>query len=381
MSCCSSTAAAASVVVECTIQMLFNRCQRTDIFPTVIDTRSAAEWRLSHVRRSVSLTVTGDDVRAGLTLDDLLQRAERDHRTVLSRRVAASTIFIYQGGKRPREALFLRELLLAENSAYEVFVVAAGVDAFHTAYPFMCDELTVRESHLTELRAYPVEAQPGFLYVGGVREAMNVDFLQDLQVKSVICMTTTRENPFVDEFQYLNYHSLERGAGGGGGGGGGGDDDETGSHSSCDSATMSEDMSILRLESMDFDDAGGDGGDGTGGGSDAFRRFLDRAFDFLSIEQKAGRRVLVHCRYGSSVSCALVMGWLMFVRRCSLKQAFDELVATKPLVDPPYAYWRQLALYEYELTQASTLHQTVDIDALFPDMPPIKIGGGGCSVM
>lgn len=80
-------------------------------------------------------------------------------------------------------------------------------------------------------------------------------------------------------------------------------------------------------------------------------RVFDEAFTFLQMVQDSSDRVLVHCAAGANRSATLVVAWLMYSQRMSLRVAFELVKTKRPGISLLRDNRQQLWEYESELFQ------------------------------
>jgi atypical dual specificity phosphatase len=255
----------------------------------------------------------------GLTM--LETKLHPDHRSVFRRRNRKSELILYGADAKTQELLcsYLADLLHDENPRYTIYLLQGGMKEFVQQYPFFCNTANIRDSFLRTRRLYPTKICEN-LYLGGIREAMCRENLKRVNTTHVVNITKTGESPFFEDFEYLNF------------------------------GVSDHELSDLRS-------------------------FFETAFDYIdaALESKHGQSVLVHCRYGTSRSSTIVIAYLMKRFSWTLQQSYEYVRDRRPTVLPNYGFWGQLANYEYQLHGKSTLKHAVNIRALFPDRPAIKI--------
>lgn len=273
MSCCSKPPE--KINFYTTGQQVYNSLQFVNDPPTLIDIRPLAEYLKMHIHRAINIPIAQSQVASSLT--DIVAAVGKDHQTVFNRRSENADICIYGTPADIGAALHLRDLLLKENELYVIWILQAGFVGFQQDYSFMCDNISVRDSYLSEFRPFPCEVLANQIYLGGIREAMHLENLEMMGIQGVICMTKTRENPFADKLTYLNWSS-----------------DET------------------------------------------INSIFNKAFDFIREHLRQGGKVLIHCRYGNVASASLVMAYLVATERQTLLQAFTTVTTCKGTIDPTY---------------------------------------------
>eukprot|EP00906_Rhabdomonas_costata_P020940 RCo030464 len=70
---------------------------------------------------------------------------------------------------------------------------------------------------------------------------------------------------------------------------------------------------------------------------------------FIEAAIAGGGRVLVHCGKGASRSAAIILAYLMYSQRLSLRDCFLRLRQCRPIANPNKGFWRQLQGFEREL--------------------------------
>lgn len=78
---------------------------------------------------------------------------------------------------------------------------------------------------------------------------------------------------------------------------------------------------------------------------------LQSCCSFIQENLQARRAVLVHCQAGISRSAAIVIAFLFYSGlKQSLKEAYDHVVSRKPNVHPNEGFFRQLQVFEQQLS-------------------------------
>jgi predicted protein tyrosine phosphatase len=69
---------------------------------------------------------------------------------------------------------------------------------------------------------------------------------------------------------------------------------------------------------------------------------LPKILDWIDTELKQSRKVLVHCALGRSRSVAILIGYLMRMKKISFEEAFYEVKKKKPSAEPNLSFQQQL---------------------------------------
>lgn len=72
----------------------------------------------------------------------------------------------------------------------------------------------------------------------------------------------------------------------------------------------------------------------------------EETYRFIERARLAGGAILVHCKMGVSRSASTVLAYLMKSQGWSLDEAFANLKARRPIVQPNEGFWSQLLVYE-----------------------------------
>lgn len=178
-----------------------------------------------------------------------------------------------------------------------------------------------------EIRSYPTEILPEFLFLGDSLQATNKRLLKDLQITHIIDATgveASKSHAARLEIQYLHYDI--------------------------------EDIETANIA-----------------------QHFDSAIEFISAaKQHEDGRIFVHCRAGISRSASLVLAYLLHSKAAaSLQHGLEMVLSERPWVCPNPGFRSQLRQYECTLLQASTAtpatptnsintDSTVDISAPSP---------------
>jgi len=97
-----------------------------------------------------------------------------------------------------------------------------------------------------------------------------------------------------------------------------------------------------------------------------------RRSDFENEERGS---VLVHCEKGISRSSTIVISFLMKAQSFSLQEAYQYVLARRPIIFPNYGFLQQLVLYEQQINgHLPVIDADADDDSAgpsFPELPPL----------
>ncbi len=80
---------------------------------------------------------------------------------------------------------------------------------------------------------------------------------------------------------------------------------------------------------------------------------------FIDKHRKQGISVYVHCAAGVSRSASIVIAYLMKAFNMSYANAFSQLKACRPIIDPNLGFRKQLKVYEEELQMRGLMERYV----------------------
>jgi hypothetical protein len=86
---------------------------------------------------------------------------------------------------------------------------------------------------------------------------------------------------------------------------------------------------------------------------------LESSFIFIDRARASGRTCLVHDKLGDSKAPILVIAYLIYKTKCSLREALQHCIAMRRTVDPPAALLSQLISFEKEILGMSSLDQKI----------------------
>jgi len=92
-------------------------------------------------------------------------------------------------------AVICANLLWSTGSKYPVKIVKGGYEEFSALYPFLrSQKVFFTKQELSHLKMYPIEIEPGFLYVGTYSQACDDVIAKHLKIKAHV-NTTKRADP------------------------------------------------------------------------------------------------------------------------------------------------------------------------------------------
>ncbi|XP_038061814.1 dual specificity protein phosphatase 10-like [Patiria miniata] len=175
-------------------------------------------------------------------------------------------------------------------------ILIGGFRAFHTAYPFLCNDRLIRseQERVNEIHTYPSEVLEGALYQGNARHASSHDIIKNLRITHIVNVTTECSNTFESECKYLQLKYADE---------------------------LSSNM----------------------------KHRLQSAADFVADALRNQGRVLVHCAQGISRSSTVTVSFLMKYRGWSFADALTFLKSKRPRARPNRAFLIQLGDLERDL--------------------------------
>jgi protein-tyrosine phosphatase/rhodanese-related sulfurtransferase len=195
------------------------------------------------------------------------------------------------------------------SQGMEAFILAGGFDCFRERHPYMCSP-HVPQSHLERqmlICDYPSIVVEDSLFLGRADQAANPRVKSNLGITHIINVTRDQPNAFPDEIQYLRIEV---------------DDDAT---------------------------------------ADLLHEFPTLIHFIKSTLSQQGR-LLVHCNLGRSRSSTVVIAYLMFCRKWSLRDAYTYLKDRRPIIHPNRNFVSQLSKFEEllfgrKLTDSDNIHK------------------------
>eukprot|EP00898_Chlorokybus_atmophyticus_P002516 jgi/Chlat1/3265/Chrsp22S03519 len=166
-----------------------------------------------------------------------------------------------------------------------------GYCKFCESYPFLC---ATSPKPVQPLR-FPSEVVEGFLYLGDLEHAQDVDGLKELSITHVLTAHTDKESLKVPKA--LNH---------------------------------------LFINLADFEE-------------EDITSYFDQASDFIDGVKPSSGRVLVHCGAGVSRSATLVVAWLMRCKGWTAEKALEYTKRGRSVVAPNEGFMKALRLYGKKL--------------------------------
>lgn len=190
-------------------------------------------------------------------------------------------------------ANFLLNYLNEGIDKEQVFVLIGGIETFTVSKPCL---VLGHPSHVpvTSSRTLPSEILEDFLYLGGVSSANNLPGLQQLRINYVLNTAIDADNRFPDKLIYMKF---------------------------------------------DLDDTP----------EENIERYFDKGRQFIEEAKKNKGRIIVHCQIGMSRSTTIVLVYLMYTFKWSLKRAYKFVKSKRCFVNPNYGFMWQLAQFEKKI--------------------------------
>ncbi|CDW54608.1 dual specificity phosphatase [Trichuris trichiura] len=101
--------------------------------------------------------------------------------------------------------------------------------------------------------------------------------------------------------------------------------------------------------------------------------YFDIVADKIKITKDKGGRTLVHCVAGVSRSPTLCMAYLIKYERCSLRQAYKTVKASRPIVHPNVGFWKQLIEYEKRILGRNSIRMVQLSNSSFAQVPEVYV--------
>ncbi|XP_050410627.1 serine/threonine/tyrosine-interacting-like protein 1 [Patella vulgata] len=210
------------------------------------------------------------------------------------------TIVVYDSNtespKQEAPATDYSKLLWEMGSRNKVYILKGGYEDFSALYPFLrTQKIMYMPRELDDLKPYPTEIIPGFLYLGNWRQG-NAPYIQkDLKIKGHINCVVEAETFFPESGPFL-YH----------------------------------------IQVEDTNDA------------DIYSHFA-AACAFLDTHRESRKAVLVFSNLGISRSVTVVVAYLMYHNKWTLQEAYDRVLKCCTNIRPNRGFIEQLSNWEVEL--------------------------------
>jgi protein-tyrosine phosphatase len=76
---------------------------------------------------------------------------------------------------------------------------------------------------------------------------------------------------------------------------------------------------------------------------------FQEAFEFIHSAKKDGSKILIHCVQGMSRSATIVIAFLMFDSKMTLKEAYGFVKSKRTIIEPNPGFMKQLIEYEFQI--------------------------------
>lgn len=206
------------------------------------------------------------------------------------------------------ESALSKTVLAIQSQGIEPFSLAGGFDNFHIRHPYLCSE-QVPTTHLERqmlICDYPSIVVEDQLYLGRADQAANPIIKGNLRLTHVVNVTRDHPNAFEGELRYCNVEV---------------DDEST-------AELLHEFPTVIQ---------------------------------FINSALNQGGCILVHCNLGRSRSSTVVIAYLMFSRKWTLRDAYYFLKERRPIIHPNRGFISQLSKFEEflfgrKLTKTNNIH-------------------------
>ncbi|ESP00991.1 hypothetical protein LOTGIDRAFT_238401 [Lottia gigantea] len=210
------------------------------------------------------------------------------------------TIVVYDSNteslKEETPATDYAKLLWKLGSRNEVNILKGGYEAFSALYPFLrTQKIIYMPRELDDLKPYPIEIIPGLLYLGNWQQGNAAYVQKDLKIKGHINCVIESETYFPESGPQL-----------------------------------------LHIQVEDRNDA------------DIYNHFA-AACAFLDTHRRLKKAVLVFSNLGISRSVTVIVAYLMYYKKCSLKEAYEIVSKCCKNLRPNRGFIEQLSNWEVEL--------------------------------
>lgn len=186
-------------------------------------------------------------------------------------------------------------LLWEMGARNKVHILKGGYEEFSALYPFLrTQKIMFMPREMDEIKSYPIEVIPGFLYLGNWRQGNAAYIQKDLKIKAHVCVCV---------------------------------EDET--------FMPGREKKKLHIQVQDCNDA------------DLYPYF-SKAYEFIEKYRKKTpkRPVLVFDNLGISRSATIIIAYLMKYKKLDLEAAWNRLQKSLPTLRPNRAFVEQLGKWE-----------------------------------
>lgn len=198
-------------------------------------------------------------------------------------------------------------LLWEMGSRNKVFILNGGFESFSALYPFLrTQKIIFMPKEMDQIKPYPAEIIPGFLYLGNWRQGNAAYIQKDLKIKSHINCCVEAET-FIPE----------------------------------------PGPNLLHIQCEDRNEA------------DIFSK-IELACKYLDSQKSAGHSVLVFSNLGISRSATIIIAYIMHHKQLSLAQAYEQVKHNSSTIRPNRGFIEQLSKWEKFLNKDKQLTDIED---------------------
>ncbi|KAK3083863.1 hypothetical protein FSP39_004313 [Pinctada imbricata] len=193
-------------------------------------------------------------------------------------------------------ALECGRMLYDMGSRNEVKILKGGYEEFSALYPFLrTQKIMFMPKEMDDLKPYPTEILPGFLYLGNWRQGNAAYIQKDIKIKGHINCCVEAETFFPDPGPQLLHLQVD-------------DDNE----------------------------------------ADLFSK-LQNACVFIDTHKEKKEAVLVFSNLGISRSATVILAYLIHHNKWSLKEAYDHVMKCCCTIRPNRGFIQQLSKWEEQI--------------------------------
>ncbi|XP_065672674.1 serine/threonine/tyrosine-interacting-like protein 1 [Hydra vulgaris] len=185
-------------------------------------------------------------------------------------------------------------------SKNQVMLVKGGFEDFSALYPFLCTKKVLyTQRDISHMTVYPLEIENGFLFLGTTKQALNKNVNYDLKIKAYINVTMESNNLY-----------LKNG-----------------------------DESLPQLLHIPVKDEVGEN----------IYDYFQTTCSFIDEHKKNKHRLLIYSNLGISRSVTIVLCYMIYCYKVSLKKAFITLKTYQNSACPHQDFIKSLMQWEFDV--------------------------------
>lgn len=198
-------------------------------------------------------------------------------------------------------------ILWKMGSKNPVNIVKGGYEDFSALYPFLRSQKILFTQHeLLKMKMYPVEIEPGFLYIGSTQHSFDQLTHKHLRIKAHINVTTKQDQKFTEK----------------------------------DIIIVNNKESIPQLLNIPIEDDVN---------VDIYQYFATACLFLGQHQKKDGKSVLLYSDLGSSRCVTIALSFLIIKEKISLKEAVKKVISCHHYICPNRSFMKSLLKWEKEI--------------------------------